>query len=753
VAEQQRHARAAPAACSPRPRSGPAVALIGSSRPRVDGLAKVKGESRYGADQLLDGLLHARLQLSPHARARITSVDVEAARAVPGVVAVMTGQDVRSATGREVLLATELVRYAGHPVAVALAETEAAAADAVTLVRVDYEPLPPVITPTDALSDASPRVLEPSGGEFDDSAAHGATGEGNVFRRGDTETALRNSAVRVSGSWRIPPLHPAPLEPHAVTATAAGDGAVTVWTPTQGIFLTRSGVAGSLGLKESKVRVIPTEVGGAFGAKMLLLEPLVCLLAARLGRPVQLVLTRQEEFLVGSGSAGYELDLELGADAHGRLQALRGRIVVDKGAGRTGAGAEVATLLAGGYRIPNHEIERIDVATNRTPAAAYRAPGAPQACLALESALDELAERLRMDPIELRLLNCVDPTDLLPDGEPWGPIAVRACLEAARRHPLYSAPPAGNEGTGIALGVWRGGVSGAEAECRIESDGSVAVRTGAVDISGTSTSIAMLAAEILNVPLSRVRLDPLDSESSPNAGPSAGSRIVYTVGPAVTASATELRHRLLQAAAEHLEAAEADLELVGGRVAVRGVPDRSVTFAELAAQSELVASGKADISGRAPMATVHLARVRVDPETGAWRIVDYAAIQDVGRAINPAEVEGQVHGGALQGLARVLGEELAYDAGGQPLTASFADYALPTVDQVPGRFEVELVEEPSPLGPFGAKGAGEPPIIPAAAAVVNAIAAATGVRLRSLPVDLDALVVNPRSATYDTPDS
>jgi CO/xanthine dehydrogenase Mo-binding subunit len=488
-------------------------------------------------------------------------------------------------------------------------------------------------------------------------------------------------------------------------------------------------------------------VGGGFGGKVCLIEPLVALLARLVGRPVQLALTRTEEFAMGRGGPGCIIDLEVGATRAGDLTGLRARVIFDNGAGQGGIGGLAGLFLAGTYRLRGYDITALDVATNKTPVAAYRAPGAPQCYFALESAIDELAGRLGLDPIELRLRNASREGDERPDRQPWPRIGLIECLEAARRHPVYSAPAEAGEGVGVAVGGWGGGREPSAAGCRVEPDGNLLVHLGTVDISGTDTTLAMIAAETFGVPLDRVRVETGDTANAPYAGMAGGSKIIYTVGPAVQQAAAEARRQLLEIAAEELEAAVEDLVIEDGEVRVAGVPGRALGIgdvAELGAQfggryPPVMGHGRHVITKQSPMFTVHLARVRVDEDTGAWRLTGYAAIQDVGRALNPPEVVGQVHGGAVQGLGRALGEELAWDGDGQLRTGSFIDYGLPSIDQVPA-IDVELLEIPSPHGPFGAKGVGEPPAVPGPAAVANAIHAACGQRLTELPADFSRLV-------------
>ena len=720
------------------------------------------GATRFTADLRLPGLAHARLLLSPHASARIAGVSLEAARRSPGVLAVLAGADLPDLglAGPDRPLATDHVSFAGQPVAAVVAETEAQAADAIELIEVEYEPLPAALDPIDAMAKDAPAVLDRGGAALDDAGAHGATGGGqqvrdlppNVtaevrFAEGDVDAALAASHAVARGRYRVPAVHQGFIETHLAIARPEPDGELTIWTPTQGTFLTRKTVAGQLKMPVNQVRVVPMAVGGGFGGKVCLIEPLVALLARHVDRPVQLVLTRGEEFAMGRGAPGAIVDIELGASADGTLTALKARALFDNGAGHGGLGGLAGLFLGATYRVPAYEIMAMDVATNKTPVAAYRAPGAPHCYFALESAVDDLAGQLGADRIELRLRNASREGDRRPDGQVFPAIGLVECLEAARRHPIYTEPAGPGEGVGIAVGGWGGGREPAAAGCRVEPDGSLLVHLGSNDISGTDTSLAMIAAETFGVAVDRVRIDHGDSASAPYAGMAGGSKIIYTVGPAVQQAAAEARRQLLDIAAEELEVAVEDLEIADGEVRVRGVPGRSRgigQLADLGAQfggryMPVLGQGRHVVTKQSPMFTVHLARVHVDPETGEWRLLAYAAIQDVGRALNPPEVQGQIHGGSVQSLGRAFGEELAWDADGQLRTGSFVDYGLPTADQIPD-IGVELVEVPSAYGPFGAKGVGEPPAVPGPAAIANAISAACGLRLTEMPADFARVV-------------
>jgi CO/xanthine dehydrogenase Mo-binding subunit len=736
--------------------------VIGVAHRRLEGGTRVTGATRFTADLDLPGLAHARLLLSPFPAARIARLDLEAARSAPGVLAAVGGGDLPDLTlaGPDLPLARDRVFFTGQPVVAVVAETEAQAADAIELVNVEYEPMPAAIDPLEAMAESAPVVLDAGGSGLDDAGAHGATGGGeqteerppNVtaqvrFAEGDVETALAASAVVVKGRYVVPAVHQGFIETHIAIARTEPEGGLTIWTPTQGTFLTRNTVAAQLGMPASEIRVVPMPVGGGFGGKVCLIEPLVALLARAVRRPVQLALSRTEEFAMGRGGNGSIVDLELGATEEGDLTGLRARIVFDNGAGQGGLGGLAGMFLGGTYRLPAFEISSLDVATNKTPVAAYRAPGAPHCYFALESAVDELAERLGVDPVELRLRNASREGDRRPDGQLYPAIGLVECLEAARRHPLYTEPAGPGEGIGVAVGGWGGGREPSAAGCRVEPDGTLVVHTGHNDISGTNTTMAMIAAETFGVPVERVRIDQGDSASAPYAGMAGGSKITYTVGPAVQKAAAEARRQLLEIASEELEAAVEDLVVEDGEVRVAGVPGRALGIGHLAnlgAQfggryMPVLGQGRHVVTKQSPMFTVHVARVRVDRETGEWRLLAYAAIQDVGKALNPPEVRGQVHGGAVQGLGRAFGEELAWDAGGQLRTGTFIDYGMPTIEQIPD-ICVELVEVPSPFGPFGAKGVGEPPAVPGPAAVANAIRAACGVRMTEMPADFMRLV-------------
>lgn len=745
----------------------PNPSLIGRSIPRVDGRQKVAGLTRFAGDMQLPGMLHARLVLSPHPHARITRVSIERARALPGVVGVFTGRDLPIAkpdpgNRNRSPLALDEVLFNGHPVVAVLAQDEAVAEDATELVEVEYEELPAVTDAVAAMRPDAPRVRSGGGPDDAELAMHGAEQGGkdagektsaNVastirFARGDVDAALRASDVVIERTYRTSIVHQGYLEPRATLAAVDALGQVTVWTSVQALFFARSEVASALGVPEHQVRVVAMPVGGGFGGKFVLLEPLAAALAVAVKRPVSVVMSRREEFLATTPAPSSVFEVVTGARRDGRLTALRARMIFDAGA-YGGAPVSIAGLLLGGYyRFDAIDIRGYDVLTHKPGVGAYRAPGAVQASFAIESQIDEIARAIGKDPLELRLQNAVNEGDPMPNDRPWPRIGLRKCLEALRDRPRRADRAANGtrRGRGIAIGGWIGGVEPSSAVCRLNKDGSVSIVVGSVDLSGTNTGFTQIAAEAFGLPLDAVQVVNADSDSAPYAGASGGSKITYTVGAAIKRAAEDARQQVLRIAARELEAAPEDLEIADRAVRVRGVPDRTLPIAKIASLSMEFGAKYEPVYGRGAVATVarapgfavHLAEVEVEPDTGRVTVVDQVVVQDVGRALNPAEIDGQISGAVAQGVGWALMERMAYDDSGRLQSATLMDYALPQVGQVPD-VETILVEVPSEHGPFGAKGVGEPPVVGAAAAIANAIADATGHRFTDLPITPDAI--------------
>jgi CO/xanthine dehydrogenase Mo-binding subunit len=737
---------------------------IGKPTPLMDGRAKVTGEVHFVPDLNLPGLLHARFVASLYAHANVRAVDAREALAVRGVVAVLTARDlpdVPPSSRSRLLLARGRVMFAGQPVALVLAESEAAAEDGAHKVRVDYEPLPAAITMDEALAEGAPLVwpqgVPESSGE---AAAHGAdVGEARkaekkisnvsgrtAYTRGDVAAGFAGASVSVERTFTTPMVHQSALEPQAVIAQPDPmTGGVTVWASTQAPFGVRQEIAKVLKLRESQVRVIPVPVGGGFGGKNGLYEPLAAAAARAVGRPVRLALTRSEEMLAANPAPPARIRLRLGARRDGALTALQARIHVDNGCYSLGLAGFLAYMLGSFYRAPNLDLEGVDVLTFKPSAGPYRAPGAPTVVFALDSLMDELARALGLDPLEMRLQNAARPGDPMADDKPWPGMGMREVLEALRAHPAWQnreqARRAGG-GVGVGVGGWLGGMEPAAAVCALDRDGTLQIRVGSVDLHGTATGFALLAAEAFGIAPEKVRILAGDTESAPFSGAASGSKVTYTTGAAVVLAAREARQQVLAVAADELEAAVEDLEIVDGQVRVRGAPAKAIALNDIAdktmeweaSYAPVIAHGRISQTTGAPAFCAQLAEVDVDRETGEVRVHRLVAAQDVGRAINPLAIEGQMAGGAVQGLGWALYEAMDYAETGQLLAGSWLEYAVPRITQAAPAIEAVIVEVPSEHGPFGARGVGEAPVVPTAAAVANAIADATGARLTDLPM-------------------
>jgi CO/xanthine dehydrogenase Mo-binding subunit len=741
----------------PTPPSG-----IGTARPRSDAPGKVSGEARYVSDVPVAGMLHGRLVLSPHAHARIIAIDREAALQAPGVHAVLIWEDlpVKAGAGRAAEpLAREEVVFAGQPVALVLADSEAHAEDGIEQVFVDYEPLEAAIDVRAAIEPGAPPArigeahdesdVEMHGGGGDSgTAAVDAPSSANVidrkaFTHGEAAMALQGSAAVVRGSFRVPWIHQAYMEPQVAAAWVEPDGTLALFSSTQAVFWVREEMSRLFDLPVDKVKVTAGALGGGFGGKLRLIEPLVAGAALATGRPVRLAFTREEDFAAANPCPSLEFELALGADADGRFTALTGRILIDCGAFTDSAPAALAgTRIGGPYHIDAWNIETVAVRTNRFGAGAYRGPTATQSTFAIESLVDELAGRLGLDPIEMRLRNCPETGARRMDGIPWPPIGFRETLTALSESALWRGRDqlGEHEGIGLALGMFPGAKQGAGAICRMDSDGGLTVINGYVDMTGTNTGIATIAAEVFGTTVDMVRVVSQDTASAPHAGVSGGSMVTYCLGSAVAIAAQDAKDQTLAVVSQELEIDEADLEIVAGEVRPLGSPDLAVPLSQIASKvtgfgpyAPIEGHGSAVPPELAPSVAASAARVRVNPDTGEVAILEYVAAQDVGRAINPGLIEGQMRGGAAQSIGFALYEDLAHDSTGELVAGSFMTYAMPRTHLLPS-IETIIVEVPSPYGPLGARGIGESAMSSGAAAVANAVAHATGHRFCNLPM-------------------
>jgi CO/xanthine dehydrogenase Mo-binding subunit len=757
---------------------------IGLSILRPDGPEKVTGQVQYVADLNPRGLLHAKLLRSPHAHARILRIDVSRARALPGVRAVLTAADIpelkrKAPTRAHAVLAIDRVVFAGQPVAAVAADELAIAEEALDLIDVQYEVLAVSADPLEAMKPGAPPVAD-AGTEADTSEAQahgsvaGVTTEAkpakavNIsqqarIQRGDVAKGFAESDVVIEKTYRVPMVHQGYLEPHAVLAQWDTTGFLTLWASTQGSFNTRSEVADVLELSENRIKVIPMECGGGFGGKIrALCEPITAILARATGRPVRYVMTRREELEAGMPAPQVIIRLKTGVKRDGTLMALEGEAILESGAFSGAVLAVSGVFLASLYLWPSFDVKGFEVLTHKPSIAAYRAPVAPQTIFAIDSQMEQLAKALGVDPVEFRLRHLQREGDKMANNQPWLSNGGVEVLTRLAEHPLWkkraewkaSSPKGRLRGTGLSLGGWLGGLQPTGATVRLNPDGSLQVLTGQVDIAGTNIALAQIAATAYGIDIDKVRITTGDTDVAPMTGLSAGSKTIYTVGVAVMEAAKDARNQTLEIAAKELEASVHDLEIDNEKVVVRGVPNKGITLAQIGKKGNLYMSKVQPVLGishpafsvQAPAFCAQLAKIEVDPETGEVTLHDFVVVQDVGKAINPLAIEGQMQGGAVQSLGMALTEALLYDDKGRLTNPSLLDYRKLTSADLPN-IETIIVEKPSPHGPFGARGVGEPPIVPAPAAIANAIEDATGVRLTELPLSPERIALAVASAT------
>ena len=737
--------------------------VIGTRPIRHDGLDKVTGRAKYGADIQPPGVIHGKLLRSPHAHARIRGIDTSKAEALPGVLAVATSRDfpVLESGGIDFadaqaairmlaanILASGKVLYVGHAVAAVGATSAAIAEEAAGLIEVDYEPLPPVLTIADAMKDDAPLLHDNMTTRFriermgvgDDTGVSSNVAAHVQFRGGDIEAGFQEAAVVVEREFATQTVHQGYIEPHTSTADWSRDGRLTVWTSTQAAFGVRDSTAAIVGLPESRVKVVPMEIGGGFGAKLTTyLAPVAAILSRKSGRPVKMVMTRKEVFEgTGPGSATV-LRCKMGVDGAGRIMAATVSLAFEAGAfpGSPMAGGAMTAL--GPYVVENFLVDGYDVVCNKQKVQAYRAPGQPQGAFVVECVIDELAERLGMDPMELRLKNVVREGDRMVTGVPHPRIGLEEVEKAMKSHPHYSAPLGGpNRGRGVAVGFRLNAGIPASATMNVNSDGTISLVSGSVDIGGGRAAIAMQAAEALGLPAEAVTPTVVDTDSIGFTGVTGGSRTTFDTGLAAIAAAREVKQKMAARAAVLWEVQPEDVQFQGGVFVCTKNPSDRMTFAELAGKlmatgGPVTCSASVPSPGAGPAFAGNIVDVEVDPETGKVDVLRYTALEDVGRAVHPSYVEGQMQGASVQGIGWALTEEYVYAEDGSVANPTFLDYRMPTTLDTP-MIDTVLIEVPNPRHPYGLRGVGEPPIVPPLPAIANAVSHAIGVRMTRLPL-------------------
>jgi CO/xanthine dehydrogenase Mo-binding subunit len=732
---------------------------VGTRTVRPDGVDKVTGRARFGADFDLPGQLVGRVLRSPHAHARIVSIDTSRAEALAGVKAVVTGADFADQSSEFIpagemminykdmvrnVLAREKALYEGHPVAAVAATSTAIAKRALKLIDVTYEVLPHVIDVVEAMKPDAPLLHDDL---FTAGVEPRPAKPSNVAKRveigqGDIEAGFAKADLVVEREFNTAPVHQGYIEPHAALATVSEDGSADVWCTTQGHYIVRAHCARLLGLDIGKVRVTASEIGGGFGGKTVVyLEPLAVALSKKAKRPVKMVMSREDVFKSSGPTSGANVRVKLGATKDGKFVAAFAELKYQAGAFQ-GSPVQPGVMCAfAPYDIENVKVIGYDVVSNRPKVAAYRAPGAPISEYAVESVVDEIAKKLDIDPVELRLQNAAREGTKAAYGPKFGPIGLVDTLHAVEKTNHYTTPLEPWQGRGVASGFWFNIGGETCVSLTVNEDGTVSLMAGTPDIGGLRASLAMVAADELGVPYDKVRPIIGDTGSLGFNFLTGGSRSTFSGTMAVVEAARQIKADLCRRAAKLWDMPVEQVEFANGHVrpvkdaAAKGTPMSVVDMAKVAGKTggPIGGYGRINAQGAAPSFGTHLVDLEVDPETGRVTILRYTVAQDAGKAIHPSYVEGQFQGGAAQGVGWALNEEYVYGADGRLQNAGFLDYRMPVASDLP-MIDAIIVEVPNPRHPYGVRGIGETPIVPPMGAIANAIESATGIRFTELPM-------------------
>ena len=738
--------------------------VVGTRPIRPDGVDKVTGRAQYGADTSFPGLVYAKMLRSPHAHARIKSIDTSKAEAFPGVLAVATAADFpdtkRDSTvdygeGDRTLwqlrsnsMAIDKVHYKGQPVAGVAAANVHIAEEACRLIEVEYEVLPHVLWVLDAIKDDAPLLHEDQKterfGEKTDKSSNIATHF--QHKLGEVEKGFSDADIVIERGFDTATVHQGYLEPHNATVLWNEDGRVTIWCSTQGPFEVRDATASILGLDVSDVKLVPMEIGGGFGGKFAAyLDPVAAILSKKTGHPVKMVMNRTEAFESTGPTPGSFVKVKMGATKDGKLTAAQAYLAYEAGAfpgSPVGAGA--MTVFAA-YDIPNVVIDGLDVTVNKPKTDAYRAPGATNAAFGTETVVDELAERLGIEPLEFRLMNAAKEGTRRADGPVYPRIGCVEVLEAMKEHPNYSAPLEGpNRGRGIALGYWMNGGGPSACTIRVNSDGTTYLSEGSPDIGGSRASVAIQAAEVLGIPAEDVYPAVVDTDSVGYTSGTGGSSVTYKTGWAAYEAAQDVKRQMIDRAATIWDVEADSVELADGVFRSKSDPELRTTFKELAAQlgetgGHIVGSSAVNPTAAGGAFAGNILDVEVDPETGKVTVLRFTVVQDAGKAIHPSYVEGQMQGGSVQGIGWGLNEEYYMNEVGHMDNPSLLDYRMPVSLDLP-MIDTVIVEVPNPGHPYGVRGVGEVNIVTPPAALANAIYKAVDVRMDRLPMKPGAVV-------------
>lgn len=735
--------------------------VIGTRPVRHDGVDKVTGRALYGADFTAAGLLHGRILRSPHAHAKIKKIDVSRALALPGVEAVATAADFPDPGDRMAnlgegavnlrhlssnCLARDKVLYKGQAVAAVAAINGHVAEEACKLIDIEYEVLPSVTDVVKAMEPTAPVLHEDLVTESMAGHAH-AKKHTNIakhlqYQLGDPAKGFSAAKVIVERTFHTATVHQGYIEPHNASALWNADGNLTIWCSTQGAFTVRAQVAEILQMPVAKVKVVPMEIGGGFGGKIrVYLEPVAAILSKKTGKPVKVLMDRASVFEATGPTPGSFIKVKVGADANGKITAAEAHLAYEAGAFPGSPIWAGCVCIFSCYDIPNLLIDGYDVCLNKPATSAYRAPGATNAAMAMETVVDEICEKLKIDPLDFRIKNAAHEGSRRADGPAFPKVGMVETAQTAKNHPHYKAPLGTGKfprGRGVASGFWFNIGLKSTVTASVNGDGSVSLVEGSTDIGGTRTSVAMQFAETLGIRAEDVKPSVADTDTVGYTDVTGGSRVTYATGWAAVEAARDIQRQMIDKVAHLWKVKPEDLEYKNGAVHSRTDASKKLTFKEIAAESQkhgAVIVGRASVDPPWPGGAfaTHIVDVEIDPETGKTQILRYTAVQDVGRAIHPSYVEGQIQGGAVQGIGWALNEEYVYNDKGAMTNASFLDYRMPTALDLP-MIDAVIVEVPDPNHPYGVRGVGEVPIVPPCGAVANAIYHAIGVRMEALPM-------------------
>ena len=730
--------------------------VVGKRPVRPDGVDKVTGRAQYGDDTNLTGTLRAKVLRSPHAHARIKFIDTSKAEALPGVRAVITAKDLPFASlskeelggeytslkfASDHMMASDKALFKGHPVAAIAAVNAHVAESAMALIEVDYEVLKPVVDVREAMQDGAPLLHEDlrtnDMGETGEKPSNVATHMS--YSIGDLDKGFAEADLVLEKEYTTSTVHQGYIEPHNTTAFWNSDGQLNLWTSTQGSFQVRGTVASILRLPVSQVKVTPMEIGGGFGGKITAYLDAICaVLSKKTGAPVKALMTRTEVFEASGPAPASWMRVKIGVKNNGKMTAVETEMAMDAGAYPGSPVMQAIVCAFACYDVENGKVDGYDVVDNKPKTAAYRAPGAPQAAFAVESLIDEICAELNMDPIEFRLLNAAKEGTRRIEGLVARRIGLVECLEVARDHDHYKSKIDGPNGRGVACGYWPNRGFQSSVVMTVNYDGVVSLLMGSVDLGGTRASIAQQTAETLGIGYEDVKPIVVDTDSIGYTFITGGSRTCFATGLAAISAAEDVKSQMISRAAKIWDTNEDDIEYVAGVVQHKSDEELKLTFKDLARQLATTGgsvSGRASVdpSGEGNGYAVHIADVTVDPDTGKTDVTRFTAVQDAGKAIHPSYVEGQMQGGAVQGIGWALNEEYFFDDSGKMMNPTFLDYRMPISLDLP-MIDTVIVEVANPGHPYGVRGVGEVAIVPPMAAVGNAVSAATGNRMRSLPI-------------------